>query len=105
MTDKEKQIEESAKYFCLPCEKEYCGRCVEGFDPGRCTAALDAAEALYNAGYRKQIEGEWKKTCVPDVFQCTNCKRPTKMDELCDSEVLREFCPNCGAKMKGGERE
>ena len=60
---------------------------------------------LYTRGCRVQVEGKWKKTCVPDVFQCTNCKRPTKMDELCNSEVLRAYCPNCGAKMKRGAHE
>lgn len=48
-------------------------------------------------------KGKWKKTCVPDVFQCTNCKRPTKMDELCDSKTLRAYCPNCGAGMDVNE--
>lgn len=63
------------------------------------------AKYLYSKGYRKVERGEWKKTCVPDVFQCTNCKRPTKMDMLCDSEILRPFCPNCGADMRGEKNE
>lgn len=42
---------------------------------------------------------KWVKTCVPDIYQCSYCKMPTKMDELCDSETLRAFCPNCGCKM------
>ena len=45
------------------------------------------------------VHGRWMKTCLPDIYQCTNCKRATKMDELCDSEILRAYCPNCGAKM------
>lgn len=45
------------------------------------------------------VHGRWIKTCLPDIYQCTNCKRATKMDELCDSEILRAYCPNCGAKM------
>ena len=57
------------------------------------------ANVLCEEGYSKEKKGEWVKTCVPDIFQCTNCKRPTKMDMLCDSEVLRAYCPNCGAKM------
>lgn len=51
------------------------------------------AEALYNAGYRKQIEGEW----IPNPgggWLCGNCKKY--------SHGLRNFCPECGAKMKGG---
>lgn len=47
--------------------------------------------------YRKHAR--WIKTSVPDVYQCSHCKKATKMDELCDSEILRAFCPNCGVKM------
>lgn len=49
-------------------------------------------------------KGKWNKTCVPDVYQCDVCKKPVKMDEFCDSEVLRKFCPNCGADMRGGRQ-
>lgn len=59
----------------------------------------DVAEALVNAGYRKQSEGEWEKRdfiimdFVKTGYRCTSCNTtwdaPTK------------FCPNCGAKMKG----
>lgn len=96
MHDKEKQIEELARYCCLHCEKEYCGRCVEGFDPGRCTAALDTAEAIYNAGYRKKIEGEWEQKGLWNP-RCSVCKAYSNYEG--------NFCPNCGAKMKGGESD
>ena len=43
--------------------------------------------------------GRWIKSSFPDIYQCSHCKMPTKMDELCDSETLRAFCPNCGAIM------
>lgn len=57
---------------------------------------IDAEESLdnNNAHY-----GEWLPTGLPDVFQCSRCKKGTKMDELCDSEILRAYCPNCGKKM------
>ncbi|WP_458397427.1 hypothetical protein [Anaerotignum sp.] len=45
--------------------------------------------------------GKWVVTHIPDVFQCDYCKKATKMDELCDSEILRAYCPNCGARMDG----
>ena len=51
-------------------------------------------------GYRKQSEGEWDKRTFIFLdsekvgFRCSGCNTtwdtPTK------------FCPNCGAKMKGG---
>ena len=61
--------------------------------------AEDIAKVLYEAGYRKQSEGEWEKRTfiIFDSekvgFRCLKCSTtwdaPTK------------FCPNCGAKMKG----
>lgn len=61
----------------------------------------DIAEALYNEGYRKQSVGEWVeikrfyqsgKTLIH--YQCS----------LCGVYLAKQanFCPNCGAKMKGG---
>ena len=62
-------------------------------------AVLDAP----TADVEEVRHGHWNKTCVPDIYQCDVCKRPVKMDELCDSEVMREYCPKCGAKMDGEE--
>lgn len=117
MTDKKKQIEELARHCCLPCEKEYCGRCIEGFDPGRCTAALDTAEAIYNAGYRKQRYGENLTENHPvDEFICSECGLITRentrieIDEDADGDEAEcefeiKFCPRCGVKVKGGESD
>lgn len=51
------------------------------------------------------VHGHWNKTCVPDVYQCNHCKKAVKMDFLCDSAVLREYCPCCGARMDEKETE
>ncbi len=55
------------------------------------------AKALYNAGYRKQSEGEWifKKGGYYQRLICSACGRM--------SIATFDYCPNCGAKMKGGE--
>lgn len=66
----------------------------------------DYAEALYNAGYRKQREGVWRgemrERCdwrgkKQQYFQPNSCS-------LCHEPVAERtpYCPNCGAKMKGG---
>ena len=66
---------------------------------------LPDAEALYNAGYRKQKEGEWvDKSADRDEFytwtyRCSICGHRAIIEDEGDSH----FCPNCGAKMKGGE--
>jgi formamidopyrimidine-DNA glycosylase len=65
------------------------------------------AEHLYNAGYRKQSEGEWVKTqfvartgfYTIKEFPCNQCGEKF---EVAKGNGLMHFCPNCGAKMKGG---
>ena len=57
--DKQKQIEEMAKYCCNPCEMSWgcdSGYCSErGRDAYKtCRLAKETAEKLYNAGYRKE---------------------------------------------------
>ena len=62
----------------------------------------ELADYLTDKGYRKQSEGEWlvkwRSTFPqyePSEYECSNCGyRRT---------VLHKYCPNCGAKMKGGE--
>lgn len=67
-------------------------------------AANTHAEALYNAGYRKQSEGEWQIAVNPveATFICSNCHWfYTEADPKAETEY--KYCPYCGAKMKGGE--
>ena len=65
-----------------------------------CLPSVDIAEALYNAGYSKQSDGEWEKRTfiIFDSekvgYNCSEC------NTTWDTET--KFCPNCGAKMKGG---
>ena len=55
---REKQIEEMAKFVCNACEMGggFDGECVLDNDYKTCHISVETAEALYNAGYRKQ---EW----------------------------------------------
>jgi rubrerythrin len=53
---------------------------------------------LYNAGYRKQSEGDWVDANPNGAvykFTCTLCGE-TKLGKG------TPYCPNCGAHMKGG---
>ena len=57
------------------------------------------AERLFGLGYRKQSEGEWidaNPNGAVYKFACTLCGE-TKLGKG------TPYCPNCGAKMKGGE--
>ena len=57
------------------------------------------AQALYNAGYCKQEQGEWikdERSKFVHRYHCSVCNffligEPTK------------YCEDCGSKMKGGE--
>ena len=54
------------------------------------------AHHLYEAGYRKQSEGEWIVESEHSI-RCSECcfnRAAIKMP--------LDYCPNCGAMMKGG---
>lgn len=92
---KEKQIEEMAKLIAVQrmygCnEKDTCDMSCQVYKCG-CIPYEDAT-ILYNAGYRKQSEGEWVDN-YNGTFTCTVCGgHASKMN----------YCGRCGAKMKGG---
>ena len=61
---------------------------------------------------RQQSEGKWEQTTEPmgwhdvDCVECSACGESWVLDEDFDYDVVKDFwkyCPNCGAKMKGGE--
>jgi rubrerythrin len=71
------------------------------------------AHRLYDKGWRKQSEGEWvdqyKGKYANPIYVCSLCGKGTLLtpyiNELNNMEMtqaLSPFCPNCGAKMKGG---
>lgn len=92
------QIEEMA--HCLCGQKDTCAECAADY---RCEFSIECT-ILYNAGYRKQSEGEWKDQYqgmyVNQLYKCSVCGETAFHDDK--RWFLTEFCPNCGAKMKGG---
>lgn len=105
---REKQIEEMAKDLCqnggVCCLQEW-NDC--HLDVGKyCHKCNTVAERLYNAGYRKQSEGEWENVYEYNAYEmrrerktaCSQCGYKPKGDIFGKTP----FCPNCGAKMKGG---
>ena len=95
---REKQIEEMAdklcttSYFCSTEDWDSCNQ----VDGEYCDRCRKLAERLYNAGYRKQSEGEWKTedTMLGKCCTCSVCGGCPTMEY--------RYCPYCGAKMKGG---
>lgn len=98
---KEKQIDEMAKFICnFPQCINYnsIGEC----KPTECQIA-DKAEQLYNAGYRKQREGEWLPSDIPqEKYVCSVCGGACWYYDYQGYVAKSRYCPNCGAKMKGG---
>ena len=107
---REKQIEEMALELCRPrnivkaMHHRTCGNCE--------TSACDIYELcvdLYNAGYRKQSEGEWIKINPNNLligeYYCSCCNDVIDIADGRETPLDRKmyYCPNCGAKMKGGE--
>ena len=99
------QIEEMAKVLCKHYGTDKCEDC---WNYNMCPASRNA-EKLYNAGYRKQSEGEWTKHL--DEWDCEYAKCSCCGAEFYDSngddtitiDMFYKFCPECGARMKGGE--
>ena len=50
-------------------------------------------------------EEQWNAHGNPIAYHyCSNCKSQTRVDEF-GEEMLTDFCPNCGARMKGEDDE
>ena len=97
MEDKQNQIEEMARVICDGCPACNHIMCNEWY----------TATKIYNAGYRKQIEGEWTrievrgKNYAQVYYQHNDCK--VNQTQMFPSPY--NSCPNCGAKMKDGANE
>lgn len=91
-----KQIEEMAREICVSrCGQVCCDACPED----NTCLYYEIAEALYNAGYRKQVEGKWKQAYNSyPRYVCTNCNHLYNNKEY-------KYCPYCGAKMKGDKTD
>ena len=97
-----KQIEEMAKICTDKCRDCHNDECRKTTKSQHCIA-----EALYTAGYRKQSEGTWMtyhctnggnsqrgRTIIYKTYTCDACGKS-------NGRHRTNFCPNCGAKMKG----
>ena len=52
-----------------------------------------------------RAEGEWiNKQEKYQMAECSNCKKVTMHEMWGDKLVYYDYCPNCGAKMKGEEK-
>lgn len=87
--NEKQQIEEMANYIDRSHWK------IEQDSRGCNLNSREIAEFLYNADYRKQSEGEWKKDRYGNTKSCSICGNTVTF--------ISKYCPECGAKMKGGK--
>jgi membrane protease subunit (stomatin/prohibitin family) len=87
---KDQELKELAKLAASPCEMFDDGACLECNDCTVCGIALEAAEAIRAAGYRKEREARWKGAGMGDYY-CSLCQHTIS--------GRTKFCPECGAKM------
>ena len=69
-----------------------CGYCHQGGDE-----VEEAFKMVIKALEQEPIKGEWIRVTDKSgklVWECTNCKWQQR--------VTTNFCPNCGADMRGG---
>lgn len=100
MTKEKQIIEEMARVLCEDCARDVapCSLTKSG---RMCDSVREQAEALYNADYRKQSEGEWLDTGdeqldkIYSSYKCSVCGFI-----ICGHSG--KYCSECGAKMKGG---
>lgn len=107
MTENE-QIEEMARDLC---EHYYDGRCY--LDKKECDCKCPErrdARYLYSKGYRKVERGEWIVTEterawnnaeIPMKRSCDKCG----LQRNIETQVGWNFCPECGADMRGEKDE
>lgn len=97
-----KQIEDIGKTMCRNYGSKVCGSCDAH---NYCLIHLYAVD-IYNAGYRKQGEGEWLQSDIPqEKYVCSVCGGACWYYDYQGEVAKSRFCPNCGAKMKGDKTD
>lgn len=101
MGKREKQIEEMARVVCWGNNGGTCEDCMANqiIHFNECEWKTKIATVLYDAGYRKQVQGVWK-TESNGVVVCSNCGEEHEWDDYRPS-----YCEDCGARMKDDREE
>ena len=117
MTENE-QIEEMARVLDECCNRidehgnhlgNRCYECEYWSETNHVCCSYNRKEAtyLYNAGYRKVERGHWISREEVDVFDSYDlvdaCSVCGHCDWDCTESQSFNFCPNCGADMRGEE--
>ena len=72
-----------------------------------CSAVVPDFEAIPAADVTEVVHGRWEgsidKWFEMDIYTCSKCRESYVLVEGTPKENLWHYCPNCGAKMDGGE--
>ena len=79
------------KYPCNGCEKTYCYKNCSKFNEWL-ENTVDAVEVVHGKWCR---DGDW--------LICLNCESEINVKNSLGIENRKNYCPNCGAKMRGSE--
>ena len=95
---RDKQIDEMVKVMCGNREAyKTCKSCKLANVNAIAYCRIEHyAECLAKEGYRKASVGEW----IMEKFPLTKCS-VCGTTRNCETEIGWNYCPNCGAKMKG----
>ena len=92
-----------------PC-KTIDGRCQGALDPypsecdENCQLKREVFVQLVSKDYRKAKRGEWVKSQIPgEKYNCSVCGGAAWYYDAFGDVCKSNFCPNCGADMRGGE--
>lgn len=105
--NKQEQIEEMAKTSCVACAPHNCCPILDKFRP--CDAALEYAEAIYNAGYRKvdEVRKETAKEILDMLYdmgidnEILECCRIYDVDGV---SLAKQICEKYGVEIENDER-
>lgn len=88
---------------------EICNECIEETILGTCEGCVIKEHKLNKSIDPESLrpQGEWLKSeddyCALNIIKCSLCREEWCFEVDDDVETLNyHYCPNCGAKMEGG---
>ena len=90
---------------CCPCNDDCyrCGLSGDLFDEHDIdTGRMKNCKLKRLADVRENVKGHWIIYCDPSMLECSNCR---KQFFYYEAETKSNFCPNCGADMRGDKHD